>query len=552
MDIKYEISKLLPENLQNLVTTTNDSSKGDYCVPCFALAKEYRKSPMAIAQELATNIHSNLIEKCEAVNGYLNFFINKKAVAQNVIENYKQSGNKMLANNVGENKTVCIDYSSVNLAKYMHIGHLCTTIIGESIARIMQASGYKVVRINYVGDFGTPFGKMICGYKLWGSKQDVEIRGVDALQDYYVQFCKHEDDETYAQMARDTFTKLENKDPELTELYNWFIETSIGETKRLCSMLGANFDDWRGEHYYSQFIPELVQELQNDGLLQNGEQGAKIVDLGDLGVSVILKNDGSSLYITRDLCTATKRYEEYKFDKSLYVTDVSQKLHFKQLFTLLDLMHKPFAKNLHHIEYGRLSLPEGKISSRKGKQALLKDIINEAISKAKEVISDRNLEDPENVAKVVGIGATVYSVLKKDKIKDSVYDINSALNFDGDTSPYMQYTYARCCSILRKCPIKDNVELNYDYITSPEAFEILKLVNNFNETVSQALNNYEPSIISKKVMELCKLINIFYHKEKVITDNETESQTKLQLINLAKETIRYGLHLICIDTVEQM
>lgn len=552
MDIKSQISKLLPNNIQNLIIETSDKTKGDYCVPCFTLAKEYKKSPNLIAEELSKQISDEFLEKVEAVNGYLNFFINKKAIAENVITNYNKYGNDIFKNEIGNNKIVCIDYSSVNLAKYMHIGHLCTTIIGESLARILQASGYKVVRINYVGDFGTPFGKMICGYQLWGNKQDVETRGVDALQDYYVEFCKHEDDENYTKMARDTFTKLENKDPQLTELYNWFIDISIGETKRLCSLLGANFDDWRGEHYYSQFVPNIIEELKNANLLKIGEQGAQIVDLGDLGISVILKNDGSSLYATRDLCTACERYKEYKFDKCLYVTDISQKLHFAQFFKILDLLNKPFANNLYHISYGRLSLPEGKISSRKGKQALLKDILGEAITKAKEVIQNRNIEDPENVAKIVGIGATVYSVLKKDKIKDSVYDINSALNFEGDTSPYMQYTYARCCSILRKCPIKQNASKDYNYLTTSESFEILKLINNFNETISQALNDYEPSIISKKVMELCKLINIFYHKEKVITENEIESQTKLQLINIAKETIKFGLNLICIDTVEQM
>ena len=552
MNIKNELAKLLPTNLQSLITETNDKSKGDYCVPCFSLAKEYRKSPVVIAEELSKTITGEIIEKVEAVNGYLNFFINKNAIAESVIDDFNKNGTNMFKGNVGKDKVVCIDYSSVNLAKYMHIGHLCTTIIGESLARILEASGYKVVRINYVGDFGTPFGKMICGYKLWGSKEDVEKRGVDAIQDYYVEFCKHEDDETYAQMARDTFTKLENNDPELTEIYNWFISISIDETKRLCSILGANFDDWRGEHYYSQFVPDMVDELRKANLLKTGEQGAQIVDLGDLGVSVILKNDGSSLYATRDLCTACKRYDEYKFDKCLYVTDISQKLHFAQFFKILDLLNKPFANNLYHVAYGRLSLPEGKISSRKGKQALLKDILNEAITKANEVIKDRDIQNPEQVAKVVGIGATVYSVLKKDKLKDSVYDINSALNFEGDTSPYMQYTYARCCSILRKCPINQNIKVDYSYLTTNEAYDILKLINNFNETVSQALNSYEPSIISKKVLELCKLINIYYHKEKVITDNETETQSKLQLINIAKETIKFGLNLICIDTVEQM
>ena len=557
MNIKEEIAKVLPLQLKTLVNESTDVSKGDYNVACFILAKEYKKSPALIAQEIADSIKDNeLFGKVEAVNGYVNFFLNKSYVTKLVLSEFAKNNTNMFKQNVGNGKVICIDYSSVNLAKYMHIGHLCTTLIGESLARIFTCCGYKVIRMNYVGDFGTPFGKMICGYKLWGSKEDVEKRGVDAIQDYYVEFCRHEDDEYYAQMARDTFTKLEHKDPEIMEIYKWFISVSIEETKKLCSTMGATFDDWRGESYYSEKIPQITEELNNHNLLEIGENGAKIIDLNPygLGIVVYLKKDGSSLYVTRDLATACDRYKEYKFDKCLYVTDTSQNLHFKQFFKVLDILGKPFAKDLVHVSYGRFSLPEGKISSRLGKQALLKDILNESITKAKEVISDRNLENAEDVALKVGIGATAFSVLKKDKSKDSVFDINTALNFDGETSPYMQYTYARCASLIRK---SNNTNIQYDkidysYLNNEESFELIKIINNFSSTVLDALNNYEPSIISKKVMELCKLVNVFYHKQKVITDNNEETLAKIALINACKQAIKFGLNLICIDTVEQM
>ena len=389
MNFKEEIKKVLPENLHNLITETADSSKGDYTIACFSLAKEMRKSPVLIANEICESVKERaLFEKVEAVNGYVNFFINKGYAVSKVLTGFKQNGTKLFKTNVGNGKKVCIDYASVNLAKYMHIGHLCTTIIGESIARILTCCGYEVVRMNYVGDYGTPFGKMICGYKLWGSKEEVETRGIDAIQDYYVQFCRHEDDETYAQMARDCFTKLENKDPEILEIYNWFIEISVKETERLCNRLGVRFNDWRGENYYSDKMWPVLKELEEKGILKDGENGAKIVELDELGVSVLLKKDGSSLYQTRDLGAACDRFEEYKFDKCMYVTDISQKLHFAQFFKILKMLNKPFAENLEHIAYGRFSLPEGKISSRLGKQALAKDIMNEATNRAREIIKD--------------------------------------------------------------------------------------------------------------------------------------------------------------------
>ena len=553
MNFKEEIDKYLPENIKNMVTECADKTKGDYTVPCFVLAKELKQSPVIIAENLKEQIKKcEILEKVEAVNGYLNFFLNKEIATKQILERFNKNGTENFKSSNGNGKTICIDYASVNLAKYMHIGHLCTTIIGESLARIFENEGYKVVRMNYVGDYGTPWGKMISGYKLWGTKEDVEKNGIDAIQNYYVEFSKHEDDEDYMQMARDCFTKLENKDPEIVEIYNWFIDVTIDETKRLCDMLGVKFDDWRGEMHYSTKMKPILNELENSGLLKDGENGAKIVDLGDLGISVILKKDGSSLYSTRDLATACDRYKEYNFDKCLYVTDVSQKLHFAQFFKILELLNKPFAKDLKHIYYGRLSLPEGKISSRRGKQAILKDILEEALSKAKDVIAGRDLDCPEEVIRKVGIGATIFSVIKKDKMKDSIFDLNTALSFEGETSPYMQYTYARCASILRKIEYDKNSQLDFSYLNNEESFEIVKIINNMHETIQEALTNYEPSIISKKVMELCSLTNIFYHKQKVITDNKVETQTKLCLINAIKETIKFALNLICIETVEKM
>lgn len=561
MDIKKEIVELIDyknENidLYNLIIESADPTKGDYCLPCFSLAKVLRKSPIQIASEIQTCIkNGSLIEKVEVVNGYINFFLNKQNLTTSIVENALKIGTDGFKSNEGENKTICIDYSSVNLAKYMHIGHLSTTIIGESIARIYENFGYKVIRMNYVGDYGTPFGKMIAGYRLWGNKEDVEKRGTDAIQDLYVEFCKHEDDETYSELARKTFKEIEDENPETMELYNWFVSKSIDEVKNLTGKLNVHFDDWRGENYYSKKTEPVLKELVDKGLLVDGENGAKVVDLGEynLGVSVIKKSDGTSLYATRDLSAACDRYNEYHFDKCFYVTDVAQKLHFEQFFKILELMGKPFAKNLQHIYYGRIRLPEGKISSRKGKQALLKDILNEAIKSASLVIQDRELENKEEIATKVGVGAVCFLPLKNDKLKDSTFDLQSSLSFDGETSPYLQYSYARCCSILRKFKeMNINDSPDYSVLNNTEAFELVKMINSFKDVIHQALEKVEPSIISKTMLSLAKQFNKYYQIERILQGTNEEIIAKVNLVYLVKEMLGHGLNLICIPLIEKM
>lgn len=562
MNIKLEIVKQIDFNcpeieIDSLIIESADNTKGDYCLPCFSLAKTLRKSPMMIANEIQATVKlDGIIEKTEVVNGYLNFFLNKQVVITKVMNNLLENGVATFVDNRGDNKTICIDYSSVNLAKYMHIGHLSTTIIGESIARIFESFGYKIIRMNYVGDYGTPFGKMIAGYRLWGNKNDVEERGIDAIQDLYVEFCKHEDEPEFAKLARDTFKQIEDGDPETLKIYDWFLSKSIDEAKKLTSQLFVNFDDWRGENYYSKKIKPVLDELVDKNLLQTGEEGAKIIDLSDhdLGVSVITKSDGTSLYATRDLATACDRYKEYNFEKCFYVTDVSQKLHFSQVFKVLELLGKPFYKDLVHIYYGRIRLPEGKIASRKGKQALLKDIIEETINNAKEILADRDLPNKEEIATKVGIGAVCFLPLKNEKTKDSIFDIKSSLSFDGETSPYLQYTYARACSILRKFEELKNLSDFADYtcLNSDEAFTVVKIINNLNIDLNLALEKLEPSIISRTMLDLAKSFNKFYQSTRVLEGTDEAITAKINLVKAVKNTLAFGLQLICIPLIEKM
>lgn len=555
MDLKNYVASNLPNELmqyQNMLSKCADPKKGDFTIPCFLLAKELKESPNIIAQELAEKVEkSQVFERAEAVNGYLNLFVSRKAIAEKLVEEFSKSGIDMFCGELGKGKTVCIDYSSANLAKYLHIGHLSTTILGECIARIFETAGFKVVRINFVGDYGTPFGKIVAGYKLWGKKEDIEVRGVDAIQDLYVEFCKHEGEEYYDNLARETFKKIEEKDPDTMKIYNMVIDISLAYNKKATKALGVNFDDCNGERYYNDKMDGVVEKLEKLGLLKDGEGGSKIIDLGEkLGVVLIKKSDGTSLYSTRDIAAAIDRKNKYNFDKNFYVTDVAQRLHFEQVFKILELMGYPYAKDCEHIYYGRIRLPDGKISSRLGKQALIEDIVNEATNKAKEVIKDRNLPDADNVAKVVGLGATAFIVTKNEKIKDTVFDINDALRFDGETSPYMQYTYARLSSILRKA--NKNGEFDAKYLCSDDAFEVVKLLGEFKSVIIQAIQKVEPNIINKFTMSLCKAVNKFYTTERVLTENVNETFTKCELIKLAKETIKFGLKLICIDTVEVM
>jgi len=537
------------DNLYNLLAYISDSKNGDITLPCFSLSKVLRKSPLDIANSILDLCKSEYFEKVENVNGYLNFFLDKKKIYSLVVDGTDEDMRKN-----GEGKTVFADFSSLNLAKYMHIGHLSTTVIGSVISNTYEYLGYNVKRLNYVGDYGTPFGKMITAILKWGSVEDIEEKGVDYIQDLYVKFnVEAENDESLMTEAREWFVKIENKDPEAMSIYNKIIKVSVNEAKRLCDELDINFDSWIGEAYYYDKVQPVVEELENKGLIQIS-QGAKIVDLEkyNLGICMVQKSDGASLYSTRDLATVLDRYERYHFDLGIYVTSIQQKLHFDRWFKVLELMGKDYAKNLRHITYGTYSLPTGKIGSRFGKQALVKDMIELSVEKAREIVSTRGskVDNIEELSRQIGIGAVKFGVLKTERAKDCVFDLEASLNFDGETSPYLQYTHARCCSILNKSEGLEKID-DIEYINNGDSFELIKHINDFDRIVLQSAEDFEPCYISRYLMTLGSLFNKFYNNHRII-DNDKVSSNRLKLVELTKNRLAKGLKLLGIDAPSAM
>ena len=548
-------------DLENLIIESASRDKGDYCLPCFTFSKVLHVSPMQVAENFQKSLKpSKYIEKTEIVNGYLNFFLNVSELSKLILEDltdlFKDTNNKTILNE-GNGKVVCIDYGSPNLAKYLHIGHLKTLIIGESLCRLFELFGYTVKRLNFVGDYGTPFGKIIGGIQLFGSMEEVEKRGNDALQDYYVKFNQLEEkDEKYSQMARDIFKKIEERDSEIYPMYEKIVKISLADAIEKFKLLGVEFDDYRGEMYYNQFVPKLIKKLKELNLL-SVSQGAQIVDLSayDMPPSIMLKSDGTSLYASRDLSASIVRYNDYKFDKMIYLTAVEQVLHFKQWFKVACLMKLDYATALEHVPYGRFSLPDGKISSRRGKQAVLVDLLEYVLDKAKGAIKDREftIEKPEDVARKVSRAVLNYSVLKVERNKDCVFDTEKSFSFDGETAPYMQYTYTRIESILRKYNENNKNFANVDYsVLNADAFDIVKMLNNFTLDCHSALEKRDPSFVAKRVMDLCKAFNKFYASTKVLEGMPAEINAKISLLNNLKNTLKIGFNLICIDTLNEM
>ena len=539
-------------NVQDLIIESITADKGDYSLPCFSFAKVLRDNPMNIANKIKDCVKiGGLIEKCEVVAGYLNFFLNKTFVAQEILNDFSVDNFKF---NDGQGKVVCVDYGSPNLAKYLHIGHLKTLIVGESLCRLCEQFGYTVKRLNFVGDFGTPFGKIIGGMQKWGSIEDVKARGNDALQEYYVKFNAAEaENPEYTQLARDIFKKIEEKDAEIYPIYEFIIKIALEDASKMFKILGVDFDDNKGEMYYYNGVPQVINKLEDKNLLVES-QNAKIVDLEkyDMSPAVIIKSDGTTLYITRDIAAALDRYKTYQFDKIFYVTDVAQKLHFSQLFKVVELMGNDFANKMEHVAYGRFSLPDGKISSRRGKQAVLVDLMEYVDQKAKEVIKDRHfeIEKPEDVARKVVRAVLNYSVLKVERIKDCVFDIEQAFSFEGETAPFMLYTFTRLESILRKYQ-ETSVEADYSAFNQ-EAFEIVKAINDFSSTLKVSFEKRDTSLIGKRVMELCKMFNKFYVSTKVLDGNDETTKAKINLVRALRDTLSVGFNLLCIDTLQEM
>ena len=555
--IASQINAPIPtEEIESYIAETADDSFGDYTFPCFRLAKAMRMSPVAIAQKLAADIEcGQVISKVEAVNGYLNFFINRTDFARDTINEVLSQQEEYGNSTVGSGKTICIDYSSVNICKSFHIGHLSTTAIGSSLYKLFNALGYKVVGINHLGDYGTQFGKMIVAFKLWGDRTTAEKEGVKELQRLYVKF--HQEEEKAPQLteqAREWFARIERGDKEANELFEFFKKITLDDVCQIYDRLNVNFDSWNGESFFNDKMDAPLQMLQQKGIIVES-QGAKVVDLSDYNMPpcLLVKSDGSSLYATRDIAAAMWRKQEYDFYKCLYVVAYQQNLHFKQFFKVLELADLDWAKDLVHVAYGMVSLEDGAMSTRKGNVILLKDVLDKAVEKALDIIAAKNpnLAGKETVAEQVGVGAVLFSALENGKIKDITFTFDRVLNFDGETAPYLQYTHARCQSIIDKVgQVEGNVDLSA--LDNPETLRLCKLLASFPQTINDAAHKYEPSMLSALLIDTAQAFNKFYTEHRVMCEDANERFTRLNIVKATKIVLKKGLSLLGIQAPDKM
>ena len=540
-----------------------DSSMGDIALPCFRLSKTLRRSPVQIADMLAAAIKCEEFSSVTAVNGYLNFKIDGKSFSCRVASEVLNLGDSYGSPMNGEGKTVVLDYSSPNVAKPFHIGHLGTTVIGHSLKLLHEFAGYKCVGINYLGDWGTQFGKLIVAYKLWGDKATIEQGGVDELVKLYVRInneikAEEESNEDkkspLADQSRAEFKKLEEFDEENIALWRWFVDVSLEEYQRTYKLLGIEFDSYKGESFYTDKMPAQVQKLRDMGLLEI-DDGASIVNLEkwNMPVCLILKRDGSTLYPTRDIAAAVYRKGEYNFDKAIYVTAAQQSLHFAQWFKVVELMGYDWHNQLVHVPYGTVSVNGAKLATRTGNVVLLKDLFAEAIARVKEIAREKHPDDAEcqAIAEKVGVGAVVFHYLSNNRMRDINFIMEDALSFDGNTGPYAQYTYARTCSILEKAG--DLGKSVTDAALSSVETELAKTVSMFPERVNAALSDYEPSVVTRYILDLCAAFNRFYHECSIVNCDDAElRESRIALTRATNQVLRTALHLICLQTPEKI
>ncbi|MDD6881256.1 MAG: arginine--tRNA ligase [Firmicutes bacterium] len=571
VNFKEEIAKIIAEHVEGLelseimsmVEVPQDSKMGDYAFPCFKLAKTLRKAPPLIAAGIAEGIKENAIfEKVEAVNAYVNMFISKEAFVEDVVKEVLKENDDYGKSNVGQGRPVIVEFSSPNIAKPFHIGHIRSTVIGNSINKIYSAMGYDVTRINHLGDYGTQFGKMICAYRHWGNKEDVVNEPIKTLLSYYTKF--HVEVETHPELedeAREIFVKLEAGEKEEVELWQWFRDESLKEFNRVYDMLGISFDSYAGESFYSDKMPRIVEMMEEKGLLQESK-GAQIVDLEPYGMTpaLIKKSDGSSLYITRDIAAAVYRKEHYNFYKNIYVVASQQNLHFQQWFKIIELLGFDWAKDCVHIPFGLVSLEEGTMSTRHGRVVFLEDVLNKAVDQTREIIREKgvNTDNIEETARQVGIGAVVFQELSNNRIKDYTFSWDKVLDFNGETGPYVQYTHARAASVLRNAGEEavskalDASNIKAEYITSESAYELAKLIYALPQVIIDAGEKYEPSVLTRHIVDMAQGFNRFYHDEHILVDNEEEKVAKLALVYAAKAAIKNGLALLGMEAPERM
>lgn len=553
--LSQNIEVLTSEEISQLIEIPPKPEMGDFAFPCFRLAKSYHKAPPMIAQDLKESIGDQaFLSEIKVIGGYLNFYVDKAQYAQQIIGKYNNATDYGCSDQ-GKDKTICIDYSSPNVAKNFHVGHLRTTIIGNSLYKIFSKLGYKVVRINHLGDWGTQFGKLIVAYKKWGSREAVEEKGIEELMDIYVKFHEEaEKDDSLNDEARAWFLKMEQGNEEALEIWQWFRDISLKEFMRVYNILGMEFDSFAGESFYRDKTADVIKRLTDDGLLKES-QGAMIVPLDeyDMPPCIVAKKDGSSIYATRDLAAILYRKATYNFDRCLYVTGLEQKLHFAQVFKVIELMGNDYAKNLVHIPYGLVSLKSGKISSRKGNVIFAEDLLRESINKTTSIIEEKNpdIPDKEEVAKQVGIGAIIFNDLYNQRIKDVIFDWNKLLNFDGETGPYVQYTYARASSVLRKIgEVPDTID--YTLLTDEASIGLLKEIERYPQVIKDAAERYEPSVIARYSIDLAHAFNKFYHECQINVEDETTKYTRTNVVKIARYIIKDALSLLGIQCPEQM
>ena len=552
---KYlDIEGVSEEEIMSLVVIPPDNTLGDFALPCFRFAKALRKAPVIIANELASSFDKgDVFVEVNAVNGYLNFKVNRGLKTDKVLSSVLTLGENYGSSDLGSGKTVCIDYSSINVAKPFHISHLSTTVIGGALYKIYKKLGYNVVGINHLGDYGTQFGKLIYAYKAWGEREAVEQGRVKELMRLYVKY--HDEAEKNPALddkAREYFKLIESGDKECNELFKWFKELTLIDVERVYRQLGVTFDSYAGESFFNDKMAPVIDELDKKGLLVESE-GAKIVDLSayDMPPCLILRSDGASLYATRDLAAAVYRKNTYDFDKCLYVVAYQQNLHFKQFFKVLELMDKPWAKDMVHVAFGMVSLEEGTMSTRKGKVVFLEDVINKCCEKALSVINEKNpdLEDKQEIANAVGVGAVIFGALSSSRIKDIVFSYDKVLNFDGETGPYCQYTYARAKSVLRK---GGNSTGYLGYQPNDDEYELISMLERYPEVLVSASERYEPSMITRYAVDLSEAYNKFYFNCKILGEEDRVKNFRLALTEATATVIKNALSLLGIKTPEKM
>ena len=568
LEIAKNISKITNINadeIVNYIEIPPNSDMGDYAFPCFRLAKELKKAPVQIAQDIKDKYEiDDIIQKIDVVNGYLNFYTNKAKFVENIMKEVNEKGQQYGTSNIGQGKTVVIDYSAPNIAKPFHIGHLRTTVIGGALYKIYKFMGYNVVGINYLGDWGIQFGKVMAGIALWGNEYDLSNNetAINSILQIYVRFNKEEkENPDLTDLARQWFKKLESGDNEAVEKWKWIRKLSLDNYQKTYDLLNSKFDSYNGEAYYEDKMDVVIEELEKKGLLKES-QGAKVVDLEEYNMPpcIIITSNGTTIYATRDLAAFIDRIKTYDFDKIIYVVGGEQKLHFCQIFKVLELMgYEKYVQRAEHVPFGLVVDKDGeKIGSRKGNSVSLEDILNQSIDKVKNIISEKNPDldekQKEDIAKKVGVGAIIFNDLSNSRIKDEIFDWDMLLNFNGETGPYVQFMYVRTKSILEKSNIDiNNIEdFKFELLKEKEELDIVKIISNFEESILNAMNKNEPSILTRYIIDLASAYSSFYAKHIVISDDIELTKVRLLLTKQVGDIIKKGMSLLGIDCPEKM